>query len=195
MDLLLQIWGGLCYLLNKVFFALSESQNEIIKRKLKIIAWLVYIIGVPAWIIILASNNDWIAASVEAGGIPAMLLGLFNTINNFNKPNIVFNRVVAFFTYFSLAFGVSFSLYHYGGITSFTQILEVGVTLGFLLGSYYLAKGNSKGWLFFMLMNISMATLMFIHEQPILMVQQLLSLCFVIYGFLKVQSNNKRLKQ
>ncbi len=189
MDLLLQIWGGGCYLSNKILFSVSETQTESVKRKLKILGWLVYILGVPAWVIILVSNNDWIAASIEAGGIPAMLLGLYNTIHNHQKVNHAFNRVVSFCTYSSLAFGLSFSVYHHGGINSLTQVLEVGVMLGFLLGSYFLAKGNSNGWLFFMLMNLSMASLMFIQDKPVLIVQQLISLCFVIYGFVK--SRNK----
>lgn len=192
MDLLLQIWGGSCYLLNKILFSVSESQNEAIKRKLKILGWLIFILGVPAWVIILVSNNHWIAASIEAGGIPAMLLGLYNTIHNHQKVNRAFNRIVSICTYSSLAFGLSFSIYYHGGITSLTQILEVGVMFGFLLGSYLLAKNNSNGWLFFMLMNISMASLMFIQETPVLMVQQLLSLCFVVYGFTTSRSAQQR---
>ena len=57
--------------------------------------------------------------------------------------------------------------------------------LGFLLGSYYLAKNRANGWLFFMLMNLSMASLMFMQEKPILMAQQILSFCFVLYEFNK----------
>ena len=55
--------------------------------------------------------------------------------------------------------------------------------IGFLTGSYLLAKNNIYGWLFFMLMNGSMASLMLIQDKPFLSVQQLISLCFVIYGF------------
>lgn len=187
MDISLQIWGGVCYLLNKVLFSISEANNEIIKRKLKIIGWILYILGVPAWIIILVGHSNWIAASIEAGGIPAMILGLYNTIHNHKKNNHLFTVIVSCCTYSSLVFGLFMSLYHNGGITSFSQILEVGVMIGFLLGSYLLAKGNTNGWLFFMLMNISMAILMFIQHKPLLMAQQLLSLCFVIYGFKKAK--------
>ena len=189
MDLLLQIWAGGCYLSNKILFSVSESQNEPVRRKLKIVGWVVYILGVPAWVIILVSNHDWIAASIEAGGVPAMLLGLYNTIHHYQKVNQTFNRLVSISTYSSLAFGLLYSVYHHGGIASLTQILEVGVMLGFLFGSYLLAKGNSNGWLFFMLMNISMASLMLIQEKPILMAQQLLSLCFVLYGYTKARGN------
>lgn len=188
MDLFLQSWGGMCYLLNKVFFSISQSQSQAIEKKLKIAGWTLFILGVPAWVIILIGHHDWIAASIEAGGIPAMLLGLYNTIYDHKKVNRRFNRFVKVCTYLSIIFGLSFSLYQHSGISSISQVFEMNVMLGFLLGSYLLAKGDSKGWLFFMLMNISMASLMFIQEQTILMVQQLLSLCFVFYGYIKSAS-------
>jgi|GEM_PF-6964096 len=40
------------------------------------------------------------------------------------------------------------------------------------------------GWLFFMIMNGSMGTLMIIQNKPILAIQQAVSLCFVVYGFM-----------
>jgi len=183
MDLFLQIWAGGFYLSNKVLFALSEGRKASIQKKMKAIGWTIYILGVPAWIIILLGKQDWIAASIEAGGIPAMLLGLYNTIQDNKKPNRLFNKVVSVCTYSSLVFGVSFSWYHHGGIHSVSQILEIFVMVGFLLGSYLLAKNNAKGWLFFMMMNIGMAVLMFLQDKNILMVQQLISLCFVVYGY------------
>jgi len=183
MDLFLQVWGGGLYLLNKVFFALAEGRPEATKRKLRIVGWTVYILGVPAWVIILVGKHDWIAASIEAGGVPAMLFGLLNACQNTGSHNKTLDLITSLFTYAALIFGVGYSLYDYGGITSGSQILEVGVMVGFLLGSYLLAKKNSYGWIFFMLMNASMASLMFLQHKPLLSIQQLVSLCFVIYGF------------
>lgn len=183
MDLVLQVWGGGLYLLNKVFFALAEGRQETLQRKLRIVGWIVYILGVPAWVIILVSKHDWIAAAIEAGGVPAMLFGLLNACRNTNTAGRAVDLMAALFTYAALCFGVTYSLYDYGGLTSVSQILEVGVMIGFLLGSYLLAKKNTYGWLFFMLMNGSMATLMMHQHKPLLSIQQLVSLCFVIYGF------------
>jgi len=70
---------------------------------------------------------------------------------------------------------------------STAQVMELGVMAGFLLGNYYMAKSNPLGWLFFILMNFSMASLMYLQDNRILMVQQLLSLCFVCYGFMKAR--------
>jgi len=136
-------------------------------------------------VIILVGHQDWIAASIEAGGIPAMLLGLYNTYHDHKKSHKPFNTFVSFSTYGSLVSGLLYSFNLHGGISSIAQVLEIGVMLGFLLGSYYMAKNNPSGWLFFMLMNLSMASLMFLQDRPILMAQQLLSFCFVFYGFKK----------
>ena len=184
MDIVLQIWGGLFYLTNKICFALAEGKEKSRKRQLKIIGWAIYILGVPAWVIILIIKHDWIAASIEAGGIPAMLFGLFNVYKNSEKQNSFFDIIASFFTYAFIIFGTSYSLYDYGGITSISQLLEIGVMIGFLLGSYHLAKNKAYGWIFFMIMNGSMGTLMIAQNKPILAIQQAVSLCFVIYGFI-----------
>ena len=191
MDMFLQSWGGLFYLTNKICFALAEGKEENRKRQLKIIGWIIYLLGVPAWVIILIFKHDWIAASIEAGGVPAMLFGLFNVYKNSQHPNKLFDIIASVFTYFFIIFGISYSLYDYGGVTSISQLLEIGVTAGFLMGSYLLAKNMIWGWLFFMLMNGSMGTLMFIQNKPILAFQQTVSLCFVVYGFIAAVKFNK----
>jgi len=52
---------------------LQKEKKKNTQRRLKIIGWIIYLSGVPAWVIILIGKHDWIAASIEAGGIPAML--------------------------------------------------------------------------------------------------------------------------
>lgn len=183
MDIALQIWGGGAYLINKILFALGEGKGIDIQRKYKLYGWVTYIFGVPAWVIILLCEQNWIAASIEAGGVPSMLLGLYTVYEGSQAAHRILDRIASLFTYGSIALGVGYSLVDYGGITSFSQLLEIGVMVGFLLGSYLLAKSNRTGWLFFMLMNGSMATLMFIQNKPLLVMQQLVSLSFVVYGF------------
>ena len=182
MDFILQLWGGGFYLLNKVFLALAEGRQESAKRVLRIIGWLLYLGGVPAWVVILVGKHNWIAAAIEAGGAPAMLFGLYNVWRHGGAPAIL-DRFASVCTYVFILFGIGYSFYDYGGVTTLSQLLEIGVMVGFLGGSYLLAKKNLYGWLFFMLMNCSMATLMLLQDKPILAVQQLVSLCFVVYGF------------
>ena len=191
MDVALQIWGGGFYLLNKIFFALAEGKGEGLKRKLRILGWIVYLLGVPAWVIILIGKHNWIAASIEAGGVPAMLFGLFNVYQNKTVPNRALDTITSTITYAFIVLGVCYSLYDYGGLVAVSQLLEISAMTGFLLGSYLLAKKNLNGWLLFMLMNGSMAALMFIQHKPILTVQQLVSLCFVAYGFIVALSTSR----
>ena len=192
MDLILQTWGGLFYLSNKICFAFAEGKEESKKRQFKIFGWIIYILGVPAWVIILIIKHDWIAASIEFGGVPAMLFGLYTVFQNHEKPNRSFDLVASFFTYAFIIFGTGYSIYDYRGITSISQILEIGVMIGFLLGSYLLAKNKIYGWLFFMLMNGSMGTLMMIQGKPILAIQQAVSFCFVVFGFISATKTTRR---
>ena len=113
-----------------------------------------------------------------------MLFGLYNVYTEHKKPNKSLDRITSFLTYGAILLGTGYSLYDYGGIVSVSQLLEFGVMLGFLLGTYLLAKNNMKGWLFFMLMNGSMGSLMLIQNKPILAFQQGMSFCFVVYGFI-----------
>lgn len=193
MDLLLQVWGGGFYLSNKILLAIAEGRPQKSKRLLRLAGWSIYVLGVPAWVIILISKQNWIAASIEVGGVPSMLLGIFNVYTRDEASSKVFDTIALGVTYVSLALGVSYSIYGHGGINTVTQLLEIGVMVGFLLGSYFLAKNLSFGWLFFMLMNGSMAILMFIQGKPILTIQQLFSLCFVIYGFIVAIKTKKAL--
>ena len=194
MDLLLQVWGGSFYLTNKICFALAEGKNRYRKRQLKLFGWAIYVLGVPAWVIILVLKHDWIAASIEAGGLPAMLFGLYSVYMNRETPNRVFDFIASFFTYTFILLGTGYSVYDYGGITSISQMLEIGVMVGFLLGSYLLAKNNPHGWLYFMLMNASMGTLMIIQHKPVLAIQQAVSLGFVIYGFVSATKTTRTQK-
>ena len=189
MDIFLQLWAGLFYLLNKIFFSIAEKQHTQLKRTLRMISWSVYLLGVPAWTIILIGKSNWIAASIQLAGVPAMLLGLYNVINHTQKAKQQWDTLVSLLTYLFIIIGLGYSINEYGGIISLSQFLEIGTMTGFLLGGYLLAKDNHYGWPCFMLMNASMGTLMLIQDKPILAIQQGISLCFVMYGFLSVLKN------
>ncbi|MDC7226015.1 MAG: nicotinamide mononucleotide transporter [Spirochaetales bacterium] len=193
MDVMLQLWGGLFYLANKITFSIAEGRRNSVKRKLRIIGWVIYILGVPAWVTILILKRNWIAASIEAGGLPSMIFGLVNDIQNEDKPDKGLDRIASLFTYTFILLGAGISIYDFGGIKTLSQFLEIGVTIGFLMGSLLLARKKPSGWGFFMLMNSSMGILMLIQKRPLLAAQQLLSLGFVIYGF--ISARNKMFKQ
>lgn len=80
-------------------------------------------------------------------------------------------------------FGIALSIYDFGGITKWSQVVELGVVAGFLFGSYLLAKEHASGYLWFMLMNSSNCILMYIQGNFYMALQQALSLLFVVYSF------------
>lgn len=182
-DLLLQIWGGGFYLANKIALALAEGRDRSLQRRLQIFGWAIYILGVPAWVIILSLKHNWIAAAIEAGGVPSMFLGLLS-VSLGRRPHRIFSIAASWSTYLFIILGSSYSLYDYGGVTALSQLLEIGVMIGFLLGSYHLARNRASGWLFFLLMNGSMGSLMLLQDKPLLALQQGISFGFVIYGFI-----------
>ena len=182
MDFIYQVWGGGFYLTNKILLAIAEGKPHNLSRWLKLIGWCIYILGVPAWVIILVAKQNWIAASIEAGGVPSMLLGLYSVYKNSRTTPRRLGLLAKSVTYLAIALGVGYSLYAHAGINSVTQLLEIGVMIGFLMGSYLLAMQRLSGWLFFIIMNGSMASLMSLQDKPILAIQQLVSLCFVLYG-------------
>jgi hypothetical protein len=189
-DLALQIWGGIGYLLAKILLAVSEGVND--GRRWRIIGWVSYLAGIPAWVIILANKNNWIVACIDLGSVPSMILGIVITWKKDTQVNKMFDMFVRYFTFFMIIVGTSYSVYVFHGITAFSQILEILVTFGFLLGSYLLAKNNSKGWLLFALMCACMGTLMLIQDKIILVFQQGISLFVVIIGYIKAMQKIKK---
>jgi hypothetical protein len=180
-ELLLQVWGGLCYLFNKIFFSMAERSNtETFNRSWRMRSWLIYILGLPAWIIVFLSEHNWIAASVELGGAPSMIVGYYISWKGFGKEPLWLDNLAKYF----VIIGLSISFYEFGGINTVAQLYELGIAAGFLMGTYLMAKNNIKGYLWLMLGNVSCASLMHIEGYYLLMFQQLLSLIFVTDAFM-----------
>ena len=182
----LQIWGGACYLSNKICFSRAErSQTDEMKRAWRIRSWAVYLAGVPAWVIVFVGEQNWIAASIEAGGTPSMAAGLVMAARGKGDSPKWLDRLAQV----CIVFGIGISVSDNGGFTLATQYLELGVTAGFLLGTYFMAKQKSSGYLWLMLGNVSCAALMGLQGYYLLMVQQTVSLVFVTDGY-RTQKRN-----
>jgi hypothetical protein len=189
MEILLQLWGGLFYLFAKIFLAHAEGEKNSKWRKYD---WIIYLLGIPPWVIVLALNHNWIAMAIEAGGAPAIILGIIVAVRQLEHAPYLLEKGTQIFTWVLIIFGTIYSIYDFGGINTFSQILELGVTVGFLLGTYLLAKKDGQGWFCFIIMNASMGTLMAIQEKWIFTLLQVVSICFVIYGFIKSKRQNKK---
>ena len=180
MHQVLQWIGGGFYLLNKIFLSFSEHArnrgDEARARRWRIASWVVYLVGLPPWVIIFISWRNWIAASVETSGAPAMLLGLVIALRGTTKNP---PRWLDHLALVCIPLGFGYSLYDFGGITTINQWLEIGLVLGFLVGTYLLAKERASGYLWYVLMHVTCGWLMWIQGYPWLFLQQLVSLVFI----------------
>jgi len=187
----LQYWGGAGYFLAKVLLVRAEFVEN--NRNLRLVGWFVYLMGLPAWVILLAGRQNWIAAAIETAGVPAILLGIVMTWKQSNNPNKAVDWSIRIFTFLMIKIGVLYSIYTFNGIRTFSQILEIIIIFGYLVSNYLLAKRNPFAWLMFMTGLISMSILMYIQDKPILCIQQLISLIPALIGFIR-NMKQKRLK-
>ena len=180
-DMPLQIWGGLGYLLNKVFFSQAERSKRIKERRSWLVrSWIVYLAGMPAWVIVFISERNWIAAGVESGGTPAMVGGLIIALRGHGTALKWLDSI----SKAGVFIGLTLSIYEFGGLTTTNQFLELGIAAGFLIGTYLMAKDNVQAYIWLMIGNVSCASLMGLEGFYILMIQQLISLIFVTDAFI-----------
>ncbi|MBI4437970.1 hypothetical protein HY631_03410 [Candidatus Uhrbacteria bacterium] len=126
--------------------------------------------------IIFVGWRNWIAASVEASGTPAMLLGLLIAVRTATaEPPRWLNRVALA----CIPLGFLYSLWDFGGFNTLNQWLETALVLGYLVGTYQLARERSQGYLWFVLMHVACGWLMWIQGYPWLLLQQIVSLAFI----------------
>ena len=188
MHLILQWLGGGFYLLNKIFFSFSERAKKHGEQKLgqkwQIAAWAVYLAGLVPWVILFVGWRNWIAAFLELSGAPAMCLGFVTAIRGEVRKS---PRWLDWFSRFCIIFGLACSLYDFGGLNTLNQWLEIGLVVGYLIGTYLLAKEHASGYLWFVLMHISCGALMWIQESPWLVLQQVVSLGFIIAAYTMAQ--------
>jgi hypothetical protein len=180
LDLFLQIWGGAFFLLNKFLFAVAERIQGTWSSRSRIAGWAFYITGLPPWIIILCDKRDWIAAALELGGVPAMLLGLYLAIRGIDTktPSWTDGLVKV-----CIVLGIGGSLWDHKGLTLYSQWLEAGLATGYLIGTYLLARQRPVGYLWYVLMHLCCGFLMWMQHYPWLALQQAVSLVFIITAY------------
>jgi hypothetical protein len=179
---ILQWWAGGFYLLNKIFFSRAErAQDKVRKRNWKIASWLVYLVGLPAWVIIFYLEKDWIAFYVEISGAVIMLLGLLVAWIGIKKTPKWFVAI----GFIAALVGMKYSFQDFGIMATIEQWLELGISIGFLIGMLLLAFERRSGYLWFVFMNICCGALMYIQGHHWLTLQQCISLFFVLDAWRK----------
>lgn len=184
MSILMQLIGGIFFLLNKIFFSIGE-RARINKRsdpqRWLVQAWVSYIIGLAPWVVIFIWEHNWIAASVEASGLPSMILGLVVALRGGDVAGAPrwLDRLAAFF----IPLGITLSFWDFGGLNTVNQWLELSLVVGYVIGTYQLAKQNAQGYLWFVLMHLSCGYLMWVQSYKWLTLQQILSLVFIVDAY------------
>jgi hypothetical protein len=193
---MLELWGGGFFLLNKIFLWKSERARRYAKgigltqrlvkragRRWRIAGWAIYLAGLPPWIKIFYDERDWIAMSSSAGGAPAMLLGLILAIIGLTKKPegwlAWLTKILDRLTLLIIPIGLGISIWDLGGLGHLSQWLEIGIVLGYLVGSRELGLERARGYLWYVLMHVSCGWLMFHQDHYGLMVLQIISLFFI----------------
>ena len=178
----MQLLGGGLYLLQKVFLSVAEraERKNPQNKSWRVWAWIVYLLGLPPWIVIFVWERNWIAAALEASGAPAMILALTIALRGKGRKPGWLDRAA----FVVIVVGIAYSAYDFGGFTTRTQFLELGIVLGFLIGTYQLAHEKPAGYLWYLLMCSFTAVLMWIQDYPWLFAQQIASLGFIIDAYL-----------
>lgn len=174
-----EIGGGL-YLLHKVFLWEKERaqgyKNKALARRWRIAAWAVYIVGLPFWLYYFHAQRNWIAGFVEVSGLPAMVLGLVIAIRGTDEKAPTW---LYWLSVICAIAGFGASLYDFKGLTTLKQWLELGLVLGYLVGTYLLALDRINGYLWYMVMHFFCAYLTLIQGSMLLSVMQWVSFFFV----------------
>ena len=198
MDTFLQIWGSTFLAAQKGLFLFSEwprGGKYTVSPIFKLIGWWIFLIGLPAWLIIFAQKGNWIAMSVETCGVAGIILGIVNL----HKKQPFSEKWLDTFTLVCVALGVTISLYDVGGLTKTTQFLELSLSAGYLVGTYLLASKKHPtlqpyGYLSYVVMNGSSSWLMFSQEKYVFAVQQVLSLTCMLLAFIFSYQRMRRLR-
>ncbi len=192
--LLLEVIGATLYLMNKVYLDLMErSANLRLPRWVpggyvegywhyREKAWDVYLVGSLFVVVFLLNleNQAFILASIELGGIPAMLVGSIRARRHDRAP-----KWLNWFMVLGVLWGTAWSFYAFGGFRTWSQIFELGGSLGFLWGLYLLVqkKEDPRGYFGFMLMNFATGLLFIAQARWLFAAQQLASIVFVYEAY------------
>ncbi len=189
LDTVLQIAGGSFYLLAKVGFFFSELPRLKLKKdRLMLLAWLSYCLGLPFIIVLFAVSRNWIAVFLEAAAGPAMILGVINSWKSQSRSY----EWIDWFVRLMIPLGVALSFVDNHGIRTINQVLEIAMVIGFLAGTWFLARRHNTGYLWFLLMNGSCALLMYRQHRTVMVVQQIISALFVLGAYIGSRSGQTK---
>ena len=186
-DFLLQFYsylGALCFLVNKIYLSQAErARDEETELTNRALAWKSYLRGLPFIVVLFYETRGWLAASVEAAGAPAVYLGLVRAKRG-KKSKLPVSLFV--FALAASVLGLCGSLYLYRGLTEWSQVCELGLSVGYFVGTFLLAYRDDKnGYLWYVLMHVAGAAYFYIIPTTnwVMVIFQVVSIGFVVDAY------------
>jgi hypothetical protein len=109
-----------------------------------------------------------------------MALGFVNSIRGKEKKSPMALRL---FAWLGALIGLGISIAYQDGLNTLFQWLEIALVTGYLIGTERIAHDKPSGYLWFILMHVSCAWLMFAQHETMLGIFQILSLLFIIDAY------------
>lgn len=138
-----------------------------------------YLLGIPFIAILLFLEDAWLFGWLELGGIPAVAATMFQARKRRGEKR----KKLPWYDWVviaSIPVGITFSVWDFHGLKAFTQYLEIVGAAGFLVGTYLQFKDRESCYWWFLLMNVGTGWLFFLRDQPVMVVQQILSIVFIL---------------
>ena len=193
----LMILGGGCFLLQKVSLPLKEymwPRSEKWFWRFNVWGWGIFLIGLIPIVIYMSLLHDWIAASLELGGAPAMWMGFQSA-----RKKDLHGKASPFADRFArvcIVVGIATSIYLLGTIATLAQFWELVMVSGYLIGTRELGKHKVVGYFWFYVMFLGCGSLMNIQHQWLMSWQQVASAIVTAPGLLmkfrQVQNAKRR---
>jgi hypothetical protein len=138
------------------------------------LAWATYLVGLPPVVAIFAVEQNWLFAAIEVGGAPAMMCGLVAAFSRKDPPAWLDQLALI-----AIPIGIIASLWNLGLSKPLAQGLEVAGSIGFLVGTYLLAKDREEGYRWFLVMNLATGILLGMQGYYLFVPQQILSIILI----------------
>ncbi|MBI5414286.1 hypothetical protein HZA38_02110 [Candidatus Peregrinibacteria bacterium] len=179
-----EILGGFLYFLSKVFLSYVGESD---KKKIRI-GWIVYLLGVPSWVIILWHYQSYIFCGTELAGGIVIFRGLISSFQEkkkteFDSIDIGICVLVFLITLWHTVQTVGFE--------SIVPYLEVIIAVGFPLGGYLRRKENIFCWYAFTAMHLAAMPILWEKGRMLLWTLQALSVFFALRGVKNMAEANE----
>jgi hypothetical protein len=172
-----EVLGVTTYIAQKGLLSFYErNKNE----KLKYLSWIMLLFGVPAWVVILIYQQNYIFAGVEGSVFPIVIVKIFEKkIEQAEGLKTWLDRLCNLIILIGIALSVWAFVYGINTVLM-TRLLEVVTSVSFVVGTKYLSQEKLSGYAWYILMHLSCGVLFAYQGYYTFLVMQIISIGFII---------------